>query len=325
MAKKSHAWRALGLDLVSLRVLLATAEEGSLAKAGARENIAVSAVSRRISELEARTGVQMFDRHDRGVSLTPAGENLAAQLHHVFELLDRIALDLEAIRGGLRGHVRLHAHMSAASGLLPRIISEFLQKHPGIGVEVDEFTSLEVIHAVKTGVADVGLVSGTVKAEGLEVFPWQHDSLVAVLPKGHQLADKDSLLFADLISEPFIGMQKNSALLALYREQARALGQQLQERAHAASFESARIMVSVGLGVSILPAGAAYPFVDSLGLDVRPLTESWAQRPLMLCIRNTSLLSAASKLFINYMMEHATQVPCPGQYEPQDAPMLAKA
>ena len=97
MASQNNTWKSLGLDLVSLRVFIATAEECSLAKAAARENIAHSAVSRRITDLEARAGVQLFERHDRGVILTAAGEMLLEQFRNVARLLDRIALDLEEI------------------------------------------------------------------------------------------------------------------------------------------------------------------------------------------------------------------------------------
>ena len=70
-------WQCLGLDLVTLQVLMAAAEEHSFA-AAARANLSLSAVSRRITNVEARVGVTLFARNDRGVSLTPAGEQLVS-------------------------------------------------------------------------------------------------------------------------------------------------------------------------------------------------------------------------------------------------------
>ena len=301
MTSKSNSWKSLRLNLVSLRVFIATAEECSLAKAAVRENIAHSAVSRRITDLEARAGVQLFERHDRGVTLTAAGEMLLGKCLSVVGLLDGIALDLEELRGGITGLLRVDAHMSAVSEGISEMIVSFLAAHPGIDIQLNEHTSLDIVHAVRTGTTDIGFVSGTVDAQGLQMIPWRSDELVVVLPSGHELAAKSDLVLADLLKYPFIGMQKDSALLALYRTHAKAIGGVLRERVHAASFDTVRNLVAVGLGVAILPAGVVRPFQASLGLEVRPLRESWAFRPLMLCVRDIKRLSAAGRLLIDYL------------------------
>lgn len=300
-----QGWSIKELDLTSLRLFAATFEEGTIARAAERENIAVSAISRRISDLELRCGVTLLDRHDRGVTPTAAGNMLMEQVRGLFDLLQRMILEMEAVRGGATGHIRVHAHMSATSGQLPRQIADFISANPGVDVELDEFTSLDVIHAVRTGTADLGLVSGTVDGGDLHLIPWLQDELVAILPPGHPLAVRPSLELADMIGEPFVGMQRDSALLTLYRHQAIALGRTLHERAHATSFESVRKMVSVGLGVAILPAIAAFPFADTLGIEVRPLNERWAHRPLMLCVRDPDKLSAATRLLVRHLTTSA--------------------
>jgi DNA-binding transcriptional LysR family regulator len=293
-------WTYLGLDLVSLRVFAAAAEENNLARAAEREHIALSAASRRISDFESRAGVLLFERRDRGMLLTAAGRRLLDQLQDVFALLDRIALDLDEVRVGARGHVRIHAHMSAMASDLPETIASFMTLHPGIDLELVEQTSVEAIHAVHTGSADVGIVSGNVPANELELRHWKRDELVVVLPPAHPLAQQSRVTLQELLDEPFIAMQEGSALLALYREHAKQLGRSLRERAHASSFESARKLVSVGLGVSILPASAA---VASPGSEilVRPPDEHWASRSLVICTREPSRLATAVKLFLEHL------------------------
>jgi DNA-binding transcriptional LysR family regulator len=288
-------------DLVSLRSFVATAEEGSLAKAAARQHIALSAISRRVSELEALAGVQLFERHDRGMTLTAAGTLLLARLHNVFDQLEAIALDLDGFRTGTRGHVRIHAHMSATAGILPEQVASFLVAYPGIEVEVDEFTSLEVIHSIRIGAADLGLVSGTLEAEDVSMLPWHCDELVAILPRGHALARRPKLTLADMLEEPFVGMQRDSALLTLCRNHARSIGKHLHERVHATSFDSVRRMVGAGLGVAILPASSTCS-KDSK-TEVRPLVEPWARHSLMLCVRNPTQMSTATKLMIDHLLE----------------------
>jgi DNA-binding transcriptional LysR family regulator len=293
-------WTYLGLDLLTLRVFAAAAEENNLARAAEREHIALSAASRRISDFEARAGVLFFERRDRGMILTAAGRRLLEQLQDVFALLDRIALDLDEVRVGARGHVRIHAHMSAMASDLPEVLSGFMALHPGIDLELMEQTSVEAIHAVQTGSADIGIISGNVPAKELDLRHWKKDELVVVLPAAHPLGVEPRITLQELLDEPFIAMQQGSALLALYREHAKQLGRSLRERAHATSFESVRKLVSVGLGVSILPASAAVT-TPSTEIAVRPLEEPWASRTLVICTRELSSLATAVKLLIEHL------------------------
>lgn len=305
----SRKWSIRELDLVSLRLFAAAVEEGTLAKTADREHVAISAISRRISDLEARCGVALLERYDRGVRPTAAGERLANHIRDLQRQLERMLVDMESVRSGASGEVIVHAHMSATSGALPAMIAEFIDENPNVNIVVDEYTSLEVLHAVRAGTADLGLVSGTVQPGDLHFIPWLHDELVAVLQADHPLLVNDSLSLSEMLDEPFVGMQRDSALLTLYRYQASALGRVLKERAHATSFESVRKMVSVGMGVAILPAVAAYPYAEALNIAVRPLRESWARRPLMLCVRDPKLVSAATQRLIDHLTRDPALAP----------------
>lgn len=292
-------------DLVSLRLLLSAIEEGNLARVAARENISLSAVSRRISDLEGRIGVKLLHRHDRGVSATDAAQANLVRLRSLFNLMDQLVEGFRAIRDGDRGVVRCRAHLTAITGALPGAVSAFMVKHEGIDVIVDEASSTDIVHAVQLGDCDLGFVSGTVDTDGLDVFPWMTDQLVVVMPTGHPLQSRKALRFGDLLDHPFIGLAAGSALLTLFRGQAAALGRTLMEQARVSTFDGVTKMVAAGVGVSILPAAATAREGGPGGLVVRPLDESWAARPLVICIRDREQLPAASRLFLDYLLEAA--------------------
>lgn len=309
MESRSAQWSLNGLDLVTLRLFVAAVEEGTYARASERENIAISAISRRISDLEARCGVALLERHDRGIAPTEAGRAMLPRVRDALDNLQLMVRDVDEFRTGKRGHIRIQAHMSVASTVLPEIIATFVAEHPNIEIGFEEFTSIEIMHNIKIGGADVGLVSGTLKSDELHFIPWREDDLVAILPRGHPLEAHETVQLGDLLAYPFVGMQRDSALLTLYRHQAAALGRPMKERAHATSFESVRKMVSVGLGVAILPAVSAYPYAASEGLSVKPLMESWGHRPLMICIRDPKHLLAATRLFIDHVLASTAAPP----------------
>lgn len=293
-------WRTLGTDLLSLRIFVAVAEEGSLALAASREHIALSAASRRISQLETRSGLTLFDRRDSGLVLTKAGQEILERVRDVFLLLERVALDVEALRSGVRGHVRIQAHMSALPLGLPNLIADFLAARPGIDVDFEERTSFEIIHAIRTGMIDVGLVASDLDSAGVQLIPWSADELVAVVPAGHELSNEKSLPLAAMLRFPFVMMQRESALLALAQAHALELKATLRIRAYAASFESARDLVAAGLGVAILPAPAVQAPLRK-GISAIPLTDAWARRRLMICVRDRTRLAVSARLFVEFL------------------------
>ena len=305
MSGSRPSWTKLGLDLVSLRLFIATLEEGGITAAAGREGMSASAVSRRISELEARSGVVLLERHEHGVIATAAGQRLADQLALVFDHLDAIAVELDAVRGGRVGTVRLHVYTSANTSDLPAILARFLACHSQITIGIEELTSIEVMHSVRTGTADLGIVSGTRPADGLKMIPWRTDRLVALVPSGHSLADRSAVGLQDLLDEPFIAMQREGALIALYRHHARLLGSELRERAYATSFSSVQRLVAAGLGVAILPAPALLSCAEPDGPRVIPLEEPWAYHPIVLCLRKADRLSAAAKLVLDHLLNSA--------------------
>lgn len=289
-------------DLVSLRLLLAAIDEGNLARVAVQENISLSAVSRRISDLEARIGVQLLHRHDRGVSPTDAAVLNLHRLRGVFDLLERIAEDFEAVNAGSRGVVRVRAHLTAIIGRLPQCIAAFSAKHPDIDVAVDEGNSVDVVQALRVGGCDLGFVSGTVDTDGLETFYWLTDQLAVVMPVGHPLETHDLLRFEQVLDYPFIGLATGSALQSLYRGQAAVLGRPLNEAARVSTFEGVREMVTAGMGIGILPSEALTAVSAAGRLVVRGLDEGWASRELVICARNRSQLSAAAGRFLDHLM-----------------------
>ncbi|WP_052402959.1 LysR family transcriptional regulator [Muricoccus aerilatus] len=297
------------LDATSLRLFRAAVEERSLARAAEREAIALSAASRRIAELEARLGSALLRRHDRGVTPTAAGEALMVHLGTLFGIYERLGADMDAFASGERGHVRLHVNMSAVSGFLPEALAGFLPAHPGIRLTLEERYTEDIIHAVQTGVADLGLVSGTVPTPGLHRRTWREDRLLVVLPERHPLLARAAIRMADLDGVPFVAQPGATALQRLYRQHAAAEGIALNERVTVSGFDGVRRMVQAGLGVAILPATAAEPYAGPMQIALRPLAENWSARPLVLCTRDPATLSAAARILVAHLTRPAEAKP----------------
>jgi DNA-binding transcriptional LysR family regulator len=113
------------IDLTSLQLFVAVCELGSIGRAAEREFIAASAISKRLSDLEATLGTPLLYRHARGVDLTPAGESLLHHARSVLYSLEKMQGELSEYADGVRGHVRVHANISAIVQFLPEDLGAF--------------------------------------------------------------------------------------------------------------------------------------------------------------------------------------------------------
>ena len=120
--KSSERSFARRIDLTSLQLFVAVCELGSIGRAAEREFIAASAVSKRLSDLETAVDTALLYRHSRGVTLTPAGESLLHHARTVLFGLERMQGELSEYADGVRGHVRMHANISAIFQFLPDVL-----------------------------------------------------------------------------------------------------------------------------------------------------------------------------------------------------------
>jgi DNA-binding transcriptional LysR family regulator len=208
------------LDLTSLQLFAAASELGSIGRAAEHEFIAASAASKRIADLEAAVGTPLFYRRARGVELTPAGQTLLHHARSVQFSLERMQADLSEYAEGVRGHVRVHANISAIVQFLPEDLAAFVQRHPGVKIDLSEHLSAAAVRSVREGDCDIGICHPSVSTEDLAFRPYRQDRLVLVVPQGHPLASVARLPFADTLDYDHLGLHSNSSIyLAMSRAQ----------------------------------------------------------------------------------------------------------
>jgi DNA-binding transcriptional LysR family regulator len=287
------------LDLLTLRVVIAVAECGSISAGSDRLQLAVAAASARISAMEAALGIRIFERSPRGVECTPAGRMLVQRGRELLDSADQLAVDLRDWSLGLAGHVRLLANASALLQVLPDRLEAFSRSHPRIHVEVEERMSPEILGALLEGRADVGIVDVATPTRGLDFLPFFSDQLALVLPAGHVLAGEREVRLPQLLAENFIVLAGTNTVTTRLFNAAAALGEPLQVRMQMRSFDAACRMVAAGLGVAVLPAQAIVPQLTHLALKAVPVAEDWAQRTHHLALRSGESAPAAARSLVD--------------------------
>jgi DNA-binding transcriptional LysR family regulator len=288
-------------DLISLNLFLAVAEEQSLTRAARREHMVLSAVSKRIADLEAAAGTLLVERHARGVTLTAAGKSLAHHARQVMLTLHRMDGELGEHERGIRGRVRLHAIASALLEFLPEDLHRFLKANPGIRIDLQEQTGQDIVEALVEGAADVGVIAEHTPAPGLTCIPYRTDRLVLVVPRGHPFERRRSVRLRDALSFDFVAPHIASSINAVVMRAAAEAGRAIKLRVQVRSFDVMCRMIQAGLGVGVLPERAIQAQIKANEVRCVPLKERWASRELQICVREAVRLPVVADRLVAHL------------------------
>ncbi|MBY3307588.1 LysR family transcriptional regulator [Rhizobium laguerreae] len=289
------------IDLITLSLFVAVAEETSLAKAAERERLAASAISKRLADLELNFNVKLFDRKPNGMFLTSAG---SALLHHA-RLIRRNVGELEAelqdFSAGVRGTIRLHANATAMARYLPEDLKSFLAIYPEVRVELEESTTIETLRAIADNAADIGIYGDVIVPTDLTSFVYRADRLALLIPFDHPLATRDCITFEDTIEYDYIGAPKGSSIDTALVRASSDLGVSLRMSTRTSGFDAISRMVAARLGIAVVPHSVATSYAETLNVKVLTLEERWAERKLMICVRSVDSLTPAAAAFLAHL------------------------
>ena len=290
-------------DLTDLRLVLHTAEAGSITAGAERAHLTLASASARIRGMEDTLGVPLLTRNRRGVETTAAGRTLVHHARVVLQQMDRMRGELGEYARGLKGYVRLLSNTAAMTEFLPETLSAFLAAHPEVDIDLEELVSHEIVEAIVQGRADIGIVNDAVDLSGLETFPFRHDRLVLVTARDHPLAERRELAFVETLQEDFVGLTGDNALQAYLAGHAARAGHRLKYRVRLRSFDAVCRMVERNVGVGVIPEHAAIRLERSMGIRRVRLTDAWATRLLRICVRHFDDLPVFARQLIEHLRE----------------------
>ena len=289
------------IDLTSLQLFVAVCELGSIGKAAEREFIAASAVSKRLSDLETALNITLLYRHTRGVDLSPAGESLLHHARSVLFSLEKMQGELSEYADGVRGHVRVHASISAIVQFLPEDLGAFQRRHAQIKIDLEEHLSSEVVRAVQEGAADLGVCNTANGVGELQTRPYRTDKLVLIVPTGHELCAQGAINFEAALDYDQVGLHSTSSIYLAMRQAAAALGRSIKLRIHVTGLDAMCRMIDNGLGVGVMPL-RAFELMHGVGaLQSVELLDAWATRRIELVARDFSSLPVTARLLVDHL------------------------
>lgn len=288
-------------DLTDMRLFLTVVEHGSLTKGAQMTNLALASVSARISGMEATLGTPLLDRTRRGVTPTAAGKALIRHARQILGQVEQMHGELRAYGTGLKGRIALLSNTAALAVFVPQKLCRFLVAYPDLSVDIDERPSREIVLAVAEGRAEVGLVADITDIGTLQTRCVADDQLVVVVSRTHRIADRQHVLFADIVDDAFVG-HKDAALEIHLSDRAARLGHKINYRVQLKSVEDVGMLVEAGVGIAVL-SRASVARLYRPGLVVLPIVDTWASRRLHLCVRDFTALTPLGDLLARYLID----------------------
>ena len=286
-------------DLTDLKLFCDVVDAGSITAGAARANLALAAASTRIRGMEETLGAALLTRSRQGVAPTPAGLTLLRHARAMLAEAARLREDLSAFAGGGAGEVRLLANTNALTEFLPEALSAFLAEHPQVSVDLEERLSDEIVGLVAEGVADVGIVAGTVDVGALATYPFRTDRFVVVAANDHPLGARGRVGFAEVLNYDFVGLERSASLQRFLSGKAAREGRALRLRVQLRSFDAVCRLVECGVGVGVVPATTAARAVKTMALAVVELTDDWALRDLNIVVRAGERLRPTAQALVD--------------------------
>jgi len=282
------------VDFVTLKLLLAVAQLGSITKAAESLHLALGAASTRIRDLEGRMGVSLLARHARGVRFTEAGNTVLHHARSIERELAQMEFEVGDFASGISGHVRVVANASSIATVLPADLTKFLKAHPRVRIDLVEHTSREIQRLVAEGDAEIGVFAGGLMRDGLALVPYHEDTLVAMVPNQLGWRRLRSISLEQLLSEDLILLQEGGSIQEWLANAARQFGIHPRVRVQVKGFDAISQLVAAGLGITVLPEIVAKRFGRLLGLKTLSISGSDSARALSICHGDPKKLSPAA-------------------------------
>lgn len=290
------------MESARCKAFMYAADTGSFTKAAERLNYTPSGVSQLVGALENETGLTLLKRTRKGVTLTSDGEILLPAVREFLEKENRIYELAAEVKGLLVGSVTIAAYSSISTHWLPEVIRDFEQDYPQIEIRLMEGIRQEVTRWLDEKKADIGFLSYQ-EPMPYEWTPLDYDEMLAVLPKDHLYASKESYPLINCETDSFImpALGRDDDVVSLFERNG------IKLNIHFTTLENfaTMAMIEKGLGMSVMNNLITEKWnCDIVKIPVDPLSRI----TLGLAVPSYKQASPAVKRFIKYAVERLKKI-----------------
>jgi DNA-binding transcriptional LysR family regulator len=285
------------MEIAALKAFIAVAETGSFSLAAGQLFLTQPAISKRISALETELEARLFDRIGRSVILTEAGRALLPRARRILLELEDSARAIASLSNEVRGTLRFGTSHHIGLHRLPPVLKQFTRKYPQVRLDIQFMDSEAACRAVEQGELEIGIVTlPPMPSAALSILAIWPDPLEVAVSREHPLAERREPRLRDLVQYPAILPAPTTFTRQIVERAFRGLGLELNVALSTNYLETIGMLVSVGMGWSLLPVTMLDGQIQSLRLPGLAL-----QRTLGVVHHRERTLSNAARTLIGLL------------------------
>jgi DNA-binding transcriptional LysR family regulator len=258
------------MDIRQLKYFIAVAEELNFTRAAGRLHISQPPLTRQIQALEEDLGVALFVRLPRGVELTPAGQTLLNDAHHIRSLMDQSTERAQLAGKGQFGSLDIGVSGSATLDVVPRLLASYSASHPQVKLMLHPGPTSAQVIALRQGRVSVVFERRLPEDPDIAAELVCREAVLLLMPENHPLAKLSIVDINKLRGEPMIQpAAPPSQLTHISLKLCQAHGFEPLVSQRCADIMTGAVLSACGKGVMLVPTSMAV--LNMPGLVCRPI------------------------------------------------------
>lgn len=290
------------MNLRDLKYLVAVAKYKHFGKAADESAVSQPALSMQLKKLEEELGVQLFERDNKNVMVTPVGQKIVEKANEILLVAKEMEAIAKTFHNPLAGEIKIGAFPTLAPYFLPSFLPKVIKKFPELKMLLVEEKTELLINKLKKGEIDAAFLAVPLpqQEDKLHIEKLFNEAFYLAVPKKHPFAEKKTISRSDLSGEKLLLLEDGHCLREQSLEVCSLMGAKENQDFRATSLETLRQMVASGIGITLIPQMAINKNSDVVYI---PFNKEIPARTIALIWRKTSprdeLLKKISQLAVN--------------------------
>lgn len=268
----------------------------NITRAAERLKVSQPNITVAIKKLEAELGIQLFDRSQKQLSLTPEGEVFLSRIELALRNIQDAVLEVNDYKQLQKGTIKIGIPPMIGAYLFPKIFSSFQRLHPHLDIYLYEEGSMAIREQLERDELDFGIVIITDASPSLQLLPMSTCQLMACIPQEHPFAKKKSLALSEICDTDLIMLKEGSYLRHVVLQLLKAKNIEPKIVLESNQVETVKGLVASGVGLAFL---MDFVVRDTPGIQIVPLNEPVFVE-VGLAWKKDRYISRAAQSFIDY-------------------------
>ena len=290
------------LNFNQFRVFYYAAKNLSFTAAAGELFISQPAVTAQMKSFEEFCSLKLFKKRGRRIYLTDEGKSLYAYAAKIFKYEKEIENIIDDMRELKRGILSLGTTKAYARYFMPLMITTFHKNYPNIKIQLNEGSSLDMIHSLLDFKIEVAVIARTEDNPEIHFFPFSQEEMVVIVSTDHHLSREKAITFQELSAEPFIMKEKGSGTRKLVEELFEAEQCTPDTLMETSNTEFIKQLVQRGEGVSFVVREAVAAELKEKKLIAVPLKGPTVYLDVNIAYLKDQVLSPPARAFVDTLI-----------------------